>query len=106
MSNKRADEMKLPPMVTNNEDPKGTAYTVSCDAASGVSTGICGGPRTHRADSADASSRPADTARATSSRCVLWMAAWLSVPATPKPLWSFPVQLGCPGVGRHCRGRS
>ena len=27
-------------MVAVNEDAKGTAYTVSCDAAVGVSTGI------------------------------------------------------------------
>lgn len=36
----RADSLALPPMVTSNEDAKGTAYTVSCDAAIGVSTGI------------------------------------------------------------------
>ncbi|QYF90532.1 3,4-dihydroxy-2-butanone-4-phosphate synthase [Arthrobacter sp. PAMC25284] len=36
----RADALALPPMVAVNEDAKGTAYTVSCDAAVGVSTGI------------------------------------------------------------------
>lgn len=36
----RADALALPPMVEVNEDAKGTAYTVSCDAAIGVSTGI------------------------------------------------------------------
>ncbi|BCW47864.1 3,4-dihydroxy-2-butanone-4-phosphate synthase [Arthrobacter sp. StoSoilB13] len=36
----RADDLALPPMVAVNEDAKGTAYTVSCDAAIGVSTGI------------------------------------------------------------------
>ncbi|SDP48501.1 3,4-dihydroxy 2-butanone 4-phosphate synthase [Arthrobacter sp. ok909] len=36
----RADALALPPMVAINEDAKGTAYTVSCDAAVGVSTGI------------------------------------------------------------------
>ena len=36
----RADALALPPMVTINQDSKGTAYTVSCDAAVGVSTGI------------------------------------------------------------------
>ncbi|WP_265446840.1 3,4-dihydroxy-2-butanone-4-phosphate synthase [Flexivirga meconopsidis] len=35
-----ADRLGLPPMVTANEDPKGTAYTVSVDARVGVSTGI------------------------------------------------------------------
>lgn len=64
MSNKRADEMKLPPMVTNNEDPKGTAYTVSCDAASGVSTGISAADRARTVQIlADASCRPADITR-------------------------------------------
>jgi 3,4-dihydroxy 2-butanone 4-phosphate synthase/3,4-dihydroxy 2-butanone 4-phosphate synthase/GTP cyclohydrolase II len=36
----RADALALPPMTAVNEDAKGTAYTVSCDAAVGVSTGI------------------------------------------------------------------
>ncbi|WP_074466411.1 3,4-dihydroxy-2-butanone-4-phosphate synthase [Arthrobacter sp. SW1] len=41
----RADALELPPMVEINEDAKGTAYTVSCDAAIGVSTGISAGDR-------------------------------------------------------------
>ena len=28
------DELELPPMVVNNEDPKGTAFSVSVDATS------------------------------------------------------------------------
>jgi 3,4-dihydroxy 2-butanone 4-phosphate synthase/3,4-dihydroxy 2-butanone 4-phosphate synthase/GTP cyclohydrolase II len=40
LSGERADALALPPMVVINEDAKGTAYTVSCDAALGVSTGI------------------------------------------------------------------
>ena len=40
LSGDRADALALPPMVAVNEDAKGTAYTVSCDAALGVSTGI------------------------------------------------------------------
>jgi 3,4-dihydroxy 2-butanone 4-phosphate synthase len=40
LSGDRADALALPPMVEINEDAKGTAYTVSCDAATGVSTGI------------------------------------------------------------------
>ncbi len=35
-----ADRLALPPMVVDNQDAKGTAYTVSCDAAQGVTTGI------------------------------------------------------------------
>ncbi len=41
----RADALQLPPMVEDNQDSKGTAYTVSCDAATGVSTGISAGDR-------------------------------------------------------------
>lgn len=40
LTGERADALALPPMVAVNQDAKGTAYTVSCDAAVGVSTGI------------------------------------------------------------------
>lgn len=40
----RAAALELPPMVTDNEDPKGTAYTISCDAV-GVTTGISAAER-------------------------------------------------------------
>lgn len=46
----RAAELGLHPMVANNQDPKGTAYTVSCDAAAGVSTGISAADRAHTAN--------------------------------------------------------
>ncbi|WP_243155711.1 3,4-dihydroxy-2-butanone-4-phosphate synthase [Kocuria sp. TGY1127_2] len=45
MSAERADELGLPPMVEHNEDPKATAYTVTCDSAHGVTTGISGHDR-------------------------------------------------------------
>lgn len=45
MSGDRADVLGLPPMVAINQDAKGTAYTVSCDAAHGVSTGISAADR-------------------------------------------------------------
>lgn len=35
-----ADQLNLPPMVETNEDARTTAYTVSVDAAEGVTTGI------------------------------------------------------------------
>ena len=35
-----ADQLNLPPMVESNEDARTTAYTVSVDAAEGVTTGI------------------------------------------------------------------
>ena len=40
-----ADRLSLPPMTAVNEDAKGTAYTVSCDAAVGTSTGISAADR-------------------------------------------------------------
>ncbi len=39
------DRMSLPLMVTRNEDPKGTAYTVSVDATEGTTTGISAADR-------------------------------------------------------------
>jgi len=55
----RADALALPPMVAVNEDAKGTAYTVSCDAAVGVSTGISATDRALTARIlADPQSRP------------------------------------------------
>ena len=35
-----ADRLRLPQMVADNEDPAGTAYTVSVDAAAGIESGI------------------------------------------------------------------
>jgi 3,4-dihydroxy 2-butanone 4-phosphate synthase/GTP cyclohydrolase II len=40
-----ADALDLPPMVSRNEDPRGTAYTISVDARHGVGTGICAADR-------------------------------------------------------------
>ncbi|MEV0952586.1 3,4-dihydroxy-2-butanone-4-phosphate synthase [Promicromonospora sp. NPDC050249] len=41
----RADALELPLMVERSEDPRRTAYTVSVDAAVGVTTGISGADR-------------------------------------------------------------
>jgi 3,4-dihydroxy 2-butanone 4-phosphate synthase/GTP cyclohydrolase II len=41
----RADALELPLMVERSEDPRGTAYTVSVDAAVGITTGISGADR-------------------------------------------------------------
>lgn len=48
MEGKRMDELGLPPMVTNNEDPKETAFSVSVDGNKehGITTGISAGDRT------------------------------------------------------------
>ncbi|MBU4465009.1 MAG: GTP cyclohydrolase II [Actinobacteria bacterium] len=42
-----ADRLDLPPMVAMNEDARGTAYTVSVDAADRISTGISAADRAH-----------------------------------------------------------
>jgi 3,4-dihydroxy 2-butanone 4-phosphate synthase/3,4-dihydroxy 2-butanone 4-phosphate synthase/GTP cyclohydrolase II len=60
----RADALALPPMVAVNEDAKGTAYTVSCDAALGVSTGISATDRALTARIlADSASTPSSITR-------------------------------------------
>lgn len=40
-----ADRLDLPPMTLVNDDPKQTAYTVTCDASSGITTGISAADR-------------------------------------------------------------
>lgn len=47
MTNALADKLELPPMVAVNQDPRGTAYTVSVDAADRLSTGISASDRAH-----------------------------------------------------------
>jgi 3,4-dihydroxy 2-butanone 4-phosphate synthase/GTP cyclohydrolase II len=47
MTNELADRLGLPLMVENNEDPRGTAYTLSVDAADRLSTGISASDRAH-----------------------------------------------------------
>lgn len=46
MPSARADALRLPLMVPHSEDPRRTAYTVTVDAATGVSTGISAADRT------------------------------------------------------------
>ncbi|MGV9194953.1 GTP cyclohydrolase II [Microbacterium sp. MC2] len=59
-----ADRLDLPPMVAVNEDSRGTAYTVSVDAADRVSTGISAADRAHTLNVlADPESTPASVIR-------------------------------------------
>ncbi|WP_019179419.1 bifunctional 3,4-dihydroxy-2-butanone-4-phosphate synthase/GTP cyclohydrolase II [Microbacterium yannicii] len=59
-----ADRLDLPPMVENNEDARGTAYTVSVDAADRHSTGISASDRAHTLNVlADPSATPASVIR-------------------------------------------
>lgn len=47
MPNSYADRLELPLMVERNEDLRGTAYTISVDAADRTSTGISASDRAH-----------------------------------------------------------
>ncbi|WES66268.1 GTP cyclohydrolase II [Microbacter sp. GSS18] len=59
-----ADRLDLPPMVENNQDTRGTAYTVSVDAADRVSTGISAADRAHTLNVlADPESTPSSVIR-------------------------------------------
>lgn len=59
-----ADRLELPMMVQHNEDVRGTAYTVTVDAASGVSTGISASDRARTLRVlADPDSTPGDLRR-------------------------------------------
>lgn len=59
-----ADRLDLPPMVAVNQDSRGTAYTVSVDAADHVSTGISASDRAHTLTVlADPASTPASVIR-------------------------------------------
>jgi 3,4-dihydroxy 2-butanone 4-phosphate synthase/GTP cyclohydrolase II len=58
------DRLDLPPMYANNQDKRGTAYTVTVDAREGVSTGISAADRARTIRLlAGADSTPADFSR-------------------------------------------
>ena len=64
MTGEDLDRLRIPPMTTENADPLRTAYTVTVDAAAGVSTGISAADRARTARVlADRTSRPADLIR-------------------------------------------
>lgn len=64
LTNDIADRLQLPPMWAQNEDPRGTAYTISVDAADRLSTGISASDRAHTLRVlADPESTPANLIR-------------------------------------------
>ncbi|GAA2079629.1 bifunctional 3,4-dihydroxy-2-butanone-4-phosphate synthase/GTP cyclohydrolase II [Pseudolysinimonas kribbensis] len=64
MPNDIADRLDLPPMVAKSQDWRGTAYTVSVDAADRLSTGISASDRAHTLRVlADPASTPASLIR-------------------------------------------
>jgi 3,4-dihydroxy 2-butanone 4-phosphate synthase/GTP cyclohydrolase II len=59
-----ADRLELPPMYHTNQDRRGTAYAVTVDARSGVSTGISAADRAHTIRLlASAETQPVDLSR-------------------------------------------
>lgn len=64
MEEARANELELPLMTTNNQDPHHTSYTVSVDAANRTSTGVSAAERANTANVlADPASGPGDLIR-------------------------------------------
>lgn len=64
MTGERADHLGLPLMVPRSQDTLHTAYTLSVDAASGVTTGISGHDRSRTANVlADPAATPSDLVR-------------------------------------------
>lgn len=64
MTEQRASKLDLVPMVTENTDPLGTAFTISVDAARDVTTGISVADRTRTIQLlADTAARPSDFIR-------------------------------------------
>ena len=60
----RLDELDIQPMVARNTAPLGTAFTVSVDAAEGITTGISAADRSRTVEIfVDPDARPADLAR-------------------------------------------
>ncbi len=60
LSRERCEQLKLPPMVARNGDKKGTAFTVSIEAAEGVTTGISAADRARTVQAAVAPNATAD----------------------------------------------
>lgn len=52
LSRERCEQLRLPPMVARNGDKKGTAFTVSIEAAEGVTTGISAADRSRTVQAA------------------------------------------------------
>lgn len=64
MAEELCDQLDLPPQVERNQSRMGTAFTVSIEAATGVTTGISAADRSHTIRTAcRADAKPADLAR-------------------------------------------
>ena len=75
LTRERCERLQLPPMALRNGDKKGTAFTVSIEAAEGVSTGISAADRACTVLAAVApNARPDD-----------YVERMLSAPGIPRP---------------------
>lgn len=77
LTEERRKQLDLPMMVENNTSAYGTGFTVTIEAAEGVTTGVSAADRvtTVRAAIADGA-KPSDLNRRSSSRCVRSRAAY------------------------------
>ena len=60
LTRERCERLRLPPMATRNGDKKGTAFTVSIEAAEGVTTGISAADRARTVQAAVAKNAKAE----------------------------------------------
>ena len=60
LTRERCERLQLPPMASRNGDKKGTAFTVSIEAAEGVSTGISAADRARTVQAAVAKNAQVD----------------------------------------------
>ena len=74
LSREMCERLKLPPMVARNNAQHATAFTVSIEAAEGVTTGISAADRSRTVQAAVPRTPPRRTwcSPATSSRCRPW----------------------------------
>jgi 3,4-dihydroxy 2-butanone 4-phosphate synthase/GTP cyclohydrolase II len=64
ITEERAEELRLPPMVADSDDPRGTAFTVSVDLKAGTTTGVSAADRTAAVRAlAHPGTRPRDLSR-------------------------------------------
>jgi 3,4-dihydroxy 2-butanone 4-phosphate synthase/GTP cyclohydrolase II len=92
LTRERCECLRLPPMVARNGTKMGTAFTVSIEAAEGVTTGISAADRARTVQAAVARTAKAQdlVSPATSFPCRPWTAAFSCAPAIPKPDATWP----------------
>jgi len=102
----RLDELQIPPMVRTNTAQHGTNFSVSIEAAHGVTTGISAHDRAHTIRTVlDPATTPADLARpghvfplraaaaATNEPCAAWAKRLCRRPLAPSPRCPTPAPM-------------